>query len=237
MVQLVLIPGLACDAVMWQHQLAVLPQRLRPQVADVHFRSDSVEHMAQLLLAEHPGELILCGASMGGIIAMEAARQAPARIAALALLGTSARPETDEIRALREAAIVLFEDGRAAEVLRANVPLAFHASRTGDKQLVQTYLDFVLAAGAGALVRQNRAIMGRRDAREHLPALACPVLLMCGDCDQLTPPDNTHEIAALLPHAEVVIVPQCGHMLTMERPQQVNATLLGWLQRLAPATA
>ena len=90
----------------------------------------------------------------------------------------------------------------------------------------------MLDAGAAQLVRQNRALMARPDARAHLPSLRCPVLVMCGDGDRLTPPECSSEIAALVPQAELVWVPQCGHMLTMERPEFVNATLGPWLQSL-----
>lgn len=234
MTQLVLIPGLACDAAMWQHQLDVLPAHHQTRVTDVHTRHGTIQAMAQALLDELPGDLILCGASMGGIVAMEAIRQAPQRIKGLALLGTNARPETDDVRKLRELAVTLFESGRAAEVLRANVPLAFHASRSSDAVLVRTYLDFVLHAGVRQLVDQNRAIMARPDARVHLPSITCPVLVLCGDSDQLTPPECSQEIAALVPRARLVLLPECGHMLTMERPNEVNAALLAWLQQFAP---
>lgn len=234
MTQIILIPGLACDAVMWQAQMSALPANYRAHVTDAHTRADTIEAMARSLLDEHPGELILCGASMGGIIAMEAVHQAPRRIRALALLGTNARPETDDMRRLREAAIALFADGRAAEVLRANLPLAFHPSRAADAPLLRAYLDFVLKAGSGQLIRQNRAIMARPDARSHLPAVSCPTLVLCGDADQLTPPECSREIASLIPAASLVMVPQCGHMLTMEQPDAVNAALLQWLQQLPP---
>ena len=77
-----------------------------------------------------------------------------------------------------------------------------------DAALTGAYLDFVLRAGADQLIRQNRAIMARPDARLHLPQLRCPTLVMCGDADQLTPPDCSHEIAALVPGAELVLVPE-----------------------------
>lgn len=233
MTQLILIPGLASDHVMWQAQLAALAPHYRAHVTDVASRHDSIEDMATALLAEHPGKLILCGASMGGMVAMQAAHQGGDRIRGLALLGTNARPEADGIRALREAAITLFAGGRAAEVLRANVPLAFHASRSQDKALAQRYMDFVLAAGADQLIRQNRAIMARPDARRNLPGITCPALVMWGDSDQLTPPEANREIATLLPRAQAVELAQCGHMLTMEQPEQVNSHLLHWLQLLA----
>ncbi|MFO1245599.1 MAG: alpha/beta fold hydrolase [Ramlibacter sp.] len=233
MSSLILIPGLAADARMWQAQLDALASPWRPRVADAHQQEDSIEAMAAALLAQHGGELVLCGASMGGIIAMEAARQAPQRIRALALLGTNARPETDDMRTLREGAIVQFARGQVREVIEPNVALAFHPDHAREPHLVQTYLEFVLDAGAERLIRQNRAIMARPDARRHLPQLRCPTLVMCGDADQLTPPDCSHEIAALVPGAELVLVPRCGHMLTMEKPAEVNAALAAWLARVA----
>jgi pimeloyl-ACP methyl ester carboxylesterase len=229
--QLLLLPGLAGDATMWRAQQEAL-HAFAPRVTDVHMRFGTIAAMASALLAEHPGDLVLCGASMGGMVAMEAARQAPDRVRGMALLGTTAQPETPEMRTLREAAIVLFEQDRVAEVIEPNVGLAFHPAQAQDRALVQCYLDFVLRAGAAQLIRQNRAVISRPDARSHLPALRCPTLVMCGDTDQLTPPEYAREIAALVPAAELVMVPRCGHMLTMEQPDFVNAQLLAWLQRL-----
>ena len=232
MPQLVLIPGLACDDRLWQAQWAALPSALAPAVSDVHMRHATIEAMAAALLAEHEGPLVLCGASMGGMIAMEAARQASERIEGLALLGTNARPETPEMRALREAAIELFARGDVRGVVEPNVAFAFHPAQAADARLVGAYLQMMLDAGADQLIRQNRALMERPDAREHLPGLRCPVFVACGDADRLTPPECSREIAALVPKAELVWVPDCGHMLTMEKPAIVNAALADWLGRL-----
>jgi pimeloyl-ACP methyl ester carboxylesterase len=234
--RLILLPGLAADETMWKAQCAALAE-WTPVVTDVHMQGhETVESMAAALLAGHDGDLLLCGASMGGMIAMEAARQAPSRIAGLALLGTTARPETPEMRQLRETAIELFGKGRAMEVIEANVAFAFHADQARDAVLVRSYLDFVERAGAAQLIRQNRALMSRPDARGHLSALRCPTLVMCGDSDQLTPPECSAEIAELVPGAELATVARCGHMLTMEQPAVVNAILKAWLERLAPGS-
>ncbi len=71
--------------------------------------------------------------------------------------------------------------------------------------------------------------MARPDARGHLPQLRCPVLVMCGEDDQLTPPDHSREVASLVPGAQLVLLPRCGHMLTMEQPEAVSAALRQWL--------
>lgn len=231
--QLLLLPGLAADERMWRGVLPHMPTALRPVVAMPHQDAalSTIEDFAARLLALHPGRLVLAGASMGGMIAMEAARQAPERIAGLALLGTTARPETPDMRALREAAIALFEQGLLREVIEPNVAFAFHPVNAARLDLVQAYLDFVLDAGAAHLVRQNRAVIHRPDARRHLPRAACPVLVVCGEADQLTPPECSAEIAALAPHAESSLLDDCGHMLTMEQPEAVTHLLVQWMAR------
>ena len=233
MPRLVLLPGLACDHRLWQAQQPVLPRALSACVSDVHTRHDRIEAMAAAVLAEHEGPLILCGASLGGMVAMEAAYQAPERVVALALLGTNARPETPEMFKLRESAIALFERGEARDVIEFNAGFAFHPTQAADKALIQRYVTMVLDAGTDQLVRQNRAAMHRPDARRHLPRLRCPLLVLCGDADRLTLPECSSEIAALVPQADLRWIAQSGHMLTMEQPAQVNAALGPWLASLA----
>lgn len=227
---LILLPGLACDAALFRDQLPALAAVAPVQVSDVQRRADTLPAMAARLLAEHPGPLRLAGASMGGMLALEAFALAPGRIEALALLGTTARADTAEWTRLRTEAIALFEQGRADEVLRANVAFAFHPSRQRDAALVDAYLDMVLGrAGAPELIRQNKALIGRADRRALLPSIGCPLLVMCGDADALTPPECSREIAAAVPQARHVELPACGHMLTWERPAEVTAALLDWL--------
>jgi pimeloyl-ACP methyl ester carboxylesterase len=93
----------------------------------------------------------------------------------------------------------------------------------------------VMRAGATQLVRQNRAVIARPDARPHLPSLRCPTLVLCGEADQLTPPDCAREIAALVPGAHLVMVEGAGHMLTLEQPGRVGCELVQWLSEPSPS--
>lgn len=231
MTRIVLIPGLAADASTWSAQCAAFPEA---RVSDVHFRRDTLPAMASALLEEHAGELVLCGASMGGMIALECLRQAPARVSGLALLGSSARPDTPEIAALRAKAFAMIDAGRYEEMIALNVPFSFHADRLGERELTQAYVDMLLRAGPEQLVRQNVAVAARPDSRPLLPAIACPTLVLCGDADVVTPPGHSREIADAVPGAELVVIERCGHMLTMERPREVNAALAAWLRRCRP---
>lgn len=229
---LILLPGLACDADLWRGTLPALAGVARVHVADVHTRCDSLPDMAAALLAEHPGRQVLVGASMGGMVALHAALQAPARVAALALLGTSARADTSELVALRTQACELFEQGRMDEVLHANVAFAFHPDNAADEAQVEGYLALVRRAGAAQLVRQNRAVMARPDLRPLLARISCPALVMVGEADQLTPPEHADEIAAGIAGAQRMTIAGAGHMLTLEQPDRVAQALLQWLHRL-----
>jgi pimeloyl-ACP methyl ester carboxylesterase len=234
MSHIALLPGLACDAGLFLHQVPVLQQAGHAvQVSDVHTRCETLPAMATALLAEAPGQLLLIGASMGGMLALEVARQAPQRVRGIALLGSTARPDTPELITLRTQAIALFEAGRMDEVLRANVMFAFHPLHARSQALVGSYLAMIRRAGAQQLIRQNRAVMARADLRPALPRVTCPVLVAVGEADVLTTPEQSREMAAALPSARLEIVPGAGHMLTMEQPARVNALLLHWLAELS----
>ena len=217
----VLLPGLACDARLWRDQLAALAPRYAPRVADVHTRADTLPAMARRLLAEQPGELVLIGASMRGV----------------ALLGSTARADSDELRALRGQAIAEFEAGRGDDVLEANVWFVFHRSAWDDEPLLNRYRAMLSRAGSTQLIAQNRALMAAADLRPALPGLACPTLVVCGEGDAITPPECSREMAAAIPGARLEWLPECGHMLTMEKPAAVNALLLAWLGSLEHISA
>jgi pimeloyl-ACP methyl ester carboxylesterase len=231
---LLLLPGLACDQALFHHQAAPLAALGRVHISHVHTLEATLPAMAARLLREQPGRHVLVGCSMGGMLAMEMQRQAPERIDALALLGTTARPDTPGLIALRTEASALFAAGRMDEVLRANVLFAFHPNAARRPGLVDEYLGMIRRAGAGQLIAQNRAVMARIDSRPLLPRVQCPVLVACGEADQLTPAEVAREMVALIPHARLEIVPGAGHMLTMEQPERLARLLVDWVQSLPP---
>ena len=227
-----LIPGLACDAELFAHQVATWSGPQTPQLAQAHADAATLAEMAAILLATHAGELLPVGCSMGGMVALEMARQAPRRVRALALLGSSARPDTPQLIELRTRSIAAFEAGRLDEVLRANVMFAFHPLHAKQPALIERYVAMVRRAGVPRLVSQNRAVMARADLRPTLRGIGCPVLVACGEADGLTPPEHARELLSLLPQARLEIVPGAGHMLTMEQPERVSALLRAWFASL-----
>jgi pimeloyl-ACP methyl ester carboxylesterase len=199
------------------------------QVAD-HTRDDGMDAIAMRILAAAPPRFALAGLSMGGYIAQTIIRQAPGRVEKLALLDTSARPETPEQTARRKPQIALAESGRFGEVPALQFPVFVHRNRQGDEALRQRVRLMADETGAQAFLRQQHAIIDRADARPLLPSIKCPTLVLVGDGDELTPPSLAQELAAGIPGSRLVVVPDCGHLSTMERPEAVNAALVQWLE-------
>jgi pimeloyl-ACP methyl ester carboxylesterase len=186
--------------------------------------------IARRILAEAPPRFALAGLSMGGYIAFEILRQAAARVAKLALLDTGAGAEVPERTAQRKPLIALAQAGRFAEITDDQFPLLVHRTRHGDTALKAAVRAMNEETGPQAYCRQQHAIIRRPDSRPGLGAISCPTLVLVGDEDQLTPPALAHEMADAISGARLVVVPECGHLSTMERPQAVTQALLEWMR-------
>jgi pimeloyl-ACP methyl ester carboxylesterase len=225
---LLLLPGLLCDAALWRGQVDDLDDIAAPLIGDLT-HDDSVTAMARRALAAAPPRFALAGLSMGGYVAQEIMRQAPERVLRLALLDTSARADSPEQLARRRGLIELAEKGEFKGVTPRLLPVFLHPSRLNDAPLTDAVTAMAERVGKDAFLRQQRAIMGRPDWRQSLPAIRCPTLVLCGREDQLTPLDLSEEIAALVPGARLAVVEDCGHLSTMERPWEVSVELRQWL--------
>ncbi|WP_114943661.1 alpha/beta fold hydrolase [Microvirga calopogonii] len=225
---LVLIPGLACTVRLFQPQIAALSSDRTIVVAD-QVQDDSIAAMASRLLRDVPGTFSLAGLSMGGYIAMEVMRQAPERVERLALLDTSARPDTPEATRDRERLIALAEAGRLDEIDSALWPRLVHPDHRGDRALHDIMLGMMRETGAEAYIRQQRAIMARADSRPSLPGIEIPTLILVGEGDSITPPEIAREMADMIEWASLVVVPEAGHMSTLEQPDRVTHAMQLWL--------
>jgi pimeloyl-ACP methyl ester carboxylesterase len=228
--KLVLVPGLLCTGALWAPQIAALSDIADCIVAD-HTRHDSLVGIARSILEAAPQRFALAGLSMGGYIAYEIVRQAPERVTKLALLDTGSRADAPERRARRLELIALAEREGAGAAQDALMSALIHKSRLQEKPLVDTVRQMAEDTGVAAFKRQQAAIMGRPDNRPLLAGIRCPTLVLVGREDALTPVELAREIAAGIPGAKLTIVPDCGHLSTLERPQAVNRALRQWLTR------
>ncbi|MGH8500980.1 MAG: alpha/beta fold hydrolase [Gammaproteobacteria bacterium] len=225
----ILVPGLLNTEDLWRHQVEALRDLGEISVANEHRNFDNMAAIAAAIFAHAPDRFALAGLSMGGYVAFEMWRQAPQRIARLALLDTSARPDTpDKVRQRQQTIITAREHGlkRVREAMQPNL---LHPGHASDPAIVTRLARMAAKVGVEGFARQQTAIMHRADSRPLLPRIACPTLVLCGRQDALTPPEIASEMADGIHNSRLVIVEQCGHLSAIEQPEQVTRAMREWL--------
>ena len=225
---LVLIPGLLCDETLWKHQIEHLTDTLPVTVADLT-QDDSIPAMAERLLAVAPASFALAGLSLGGYVAQEVMRQAPERVERLVLTATNARADNDEQRRNRAALIKLAEIGKFKGVTPRLLPHLVHPDRLNDPAVAEVVMAMAERVGQAAFLRQQHAIMARKDRRDDLESIRVPTLVLCGRQDALCPLKVHEEMASRLSNGKLVIIEDCGHLPPLERPRTTTAIFRYWL--------
>ncbi|HWL80896.1 MAG TPA: alpha/beta fold hydrolase [Roseomonas sp.] len=224
---LLLLPGLLCDARLWRDPVAILGDLVEAHVADLTL-DDSVGAMARRALGLAPPRFALAGLSMGGYVALEIMRQAPERVTHLALFDTSARPDAPEAARRRKALMALTRSGQFRGVTPRLLPSLLHPEAV-DGPLGDEVRAMAERVGRDAFLRQQQAILHRPDSLPLLPSIQQPTLVAVGDQDILTPPELAEEMADAIPQARLARIPRCGHLPTMEQPEAAAALLREWL--------
>jgi len=110
------------------------------------------------------------------------------------------------------------------------LPLYIHESRLADTELTEAVTGMAERLGPDVFRRQQTAILERKDQRDTLAGFDAPVLVICGREDQVTPLFLSEEMAALAPKGDLLVIENCGHLSTMEHPEEVSQALLRWIQ-------
>lgn len=234
---LLLLPGLLCDQRLWRDQVAALSGMARCVLADLTL-DDSLPAMAARALAAAgaearslgaPPRFAVCGLSMGGYVALEVMRQAPpGQVTRLALMDTSARPDTVEQARRRRGLMALTRTGQFRGVTPRLLPQLVHPGHL-DGPVGAEVMAMAERVGRDAFLRQQQAILGRPDSRPDLPRIGVPTLVACGTADALTPPALAEEMAAAIPGARLALLPGCGHLPPMEDPAATTGLMRDWL--------
>jgi pimeloyl-ACP methyl ester carboxylesterase len=225
---IVLIPGLLCTSELYVPQLAAL-WRFGPVTIADHRRDESMDGIVMRILAAAPPRFSLVGLSMGGYLALAIMHHAAERVTRLALLDTSARADQPAASERRKTLIALARAGRFDEIPDIHFPSFVHKNRRDDVALKAMVRRMAADTGPEAYIRQQIAISVRDDRRDHLSSIRCPTLVVVGDGDELTPPELAREMTAAIPDARLAIIADCGHLSTLEQPDQVTTELTGWM--------
>ena len=236
MTRLVLLPGLVCDATVWTQVRGVLETS-----ADIHVAEygtlDSLGAMAEKVLADIDGPFALAGHSMGGRIALEMFRRAPQRIRAIALMDTGVLPLAPgdagqrETRGRHELLDIARSQGMAAMATRWVQGMVW-PPRLGERPLIDGIVDMFARSSAAVFAAQIAALLQRPDASALLAQIRCPALVLCGEDDSWAPAARHRDMAARIPGASLALIPECGHMCTLERPEAVTHAMQEWFAAL-----
>jgi pimeloyl-ACP methyl ester carboxylesterase len=226
---ILLVPGLVSSPRIFAPVVPAL-WRFGPVTVANHIRDDNMGAIARRILAEAPPRFALAGHSMGGYIAFEIMRQAPDRVARLALINTQARPDTPEATARRKSQMARAQAGEFRAILDELFPGFVHPSRRDNADLRQLVYDMGDDLGPEAFVRQQTAIMGRPDSRPTLAWIKCPTLVLTGDEDNTIPNSLSKEMANGIPAAKLTILSHCGHLPQVEAPQATADALVEWMR-------
>ena len=229
MLPVILIPGLPSTAALWDRVRGHLPPAWPIQALGPLHRS-VIGDMAEVILADAPPTFALCGHSMGGYVCLELIRRAPERVRALALVNTSARPDTPEQRQARLDATHLAQRGRFVGVSRRFFPRLVAERARDDAGLLATVQAMAAEVGAEEFVTQQDLILSRPDSRPDLGQIACPTLVVSGREDQVTSAALSVEMYEQIPHGDLHLLSDCGHLAPLERPQRLAQLLKSVLE-------
>jgi pimeloyl-ACP methyl ester carboxylesterase len=233
---LLLVPGLLCDDVVWASQTAALAD-----IADVRVvnngATDRLEALAESIIAQAPQRFALAGHSMGGRVALEVARKVPERLIGLALLDTGYEGLAPGEAGEREAAgrYALLETARR-EGMRAMARIwvqgMVYPPRLEDEGLIEPILDMFERRTPDFFALQIKALLTRPEASAVVSRIPCPTLVLCGREDAWAPPSRHELMAKMIRRSTLEVIPECGHMSPVERPQAVTAAFRSWLESM-----
>ncbi|MBT0585592.1 alpha/beta fold hydrolase [Alteromonas oceanisediminis] len=230
------VPGTFCDQRLFSPQQAFLRERgINSQVAELE-GGNTFADMSRTILAKAPSRFALCGLSMGGILAFELWRQAPDRISRLALLDTNPFAETQEKRNARNGVVRTLDaksgnaDENLADFVKSTLFPQYIFKPSDNEKTLETIVENMARSTGWTRGRsQLQALNSRVDSFATLNTISVPSIIICGEQDTLCPVERHTVMAEHIPESELHILPQCGHLSTLEQPKQVNELLLHWL--------
>jgi pimeloyl-ACP methyl ester carboxylesterase len=185
--------------------------------------------MAELVLQTAPERFAMAGHSMGGRVAFQVYRMAPHRVTRIALLNTAVGPAGEEEEPKRRALVNVAKTKGMRAMAMQWLPPMMHPNRMADTALVEKIVAMIERKTPDIFEAQIRALLGRPNATPVLRQIQCPALFLSGREDGWSPPARHAEMAAAIPGSKLEIIPDSGHMSTMEQPAAVERAMRAWL--------
>ncbi|WP_298848922.1 alpha/beta fold hydrolase [uncultured Ruegeria sp.] len=231
MTPLIILPGMMCDARLFTPQIDALSGKY-PILSAPIGGQDTMQALAADALAYAPDRFAMAGLSMGGIVAMEILRQAPDRVAGLALMDTNPLAELDEVKARRGPQIDAVERGNLRNVMAEEMKPNYLTDGPRRAAILELCMDMAMDLGQDVFINQSKALRDRPDQSDTLRDWTGPALVLCGRDDALCPVSRHGLMHELMPQSRLEIIENAGHLPTLEQPQQTTAALIRWLEMI-----
>lgn len=236
---LLLVHGFPLDHTMWQGQLAGLADSYRLIAPDLRgFGQSSVtpglatmqrmaDDLAELLAGIGVNEpIVFCGLSMGGYVAWQFAMRHRERLAKLVACDTRAVADNAETAANRISLAERVQKEGPAFVAESMLPKLFSPETIkANVTCVDATRQAILRNNPQGIAAASRGMAQRPDVTGKLAEFDLPALVICGQHDSISKPDEMREIAAKLPQGRYVEIAGAGHMAALEKPAEVNAAI------------
>ncbi|CAX57876.1 alpha/beta fold hydrolase [Erwinia billingiae] len=228
MAGLVLLPGVMCDAGLWQAMTDELAA-FGPLVFGDLSQDSSLEAMAARVLQQAPERFTLVGFSMGGFVAREMIRQAPERVEKLILIATSSQQDSEQAQAFKAATAKTLQSARGAfrGLGHKAIALSLSEKHAGDEGLQQQVLAMSQRMGREAYCRQ--LLMARNSDTALLPQITCPTLVIAAAEDRMRTLHESEVLRDNIAGATLTVIEDSGHMLPLEQPQALATVMTRWL--------
>ena len=221
----VVIPGIMSDAVSWRYQLEALSADRGVIVPGGHYGLPSIKEMAVDIARQLPQRFDLVGWSMGGYIAFELYPIVTDRIRRLALVNTTARPETEESAKQRASVVQAVSQKGVREVWLGLLGKLLREPGRVDAAFQRQVIEAAEKLGEPVLRSQTAAIIDRRDTRPTLESMRCETLIVAGEHDSVVPLEQSIEINRAMIHSRLHVIRQAGHLSPWEQPDEVSHLL------------
>ena len=223
-----LLPGLLCDETVWQAQQQTLEEDFDVRIPS--FRGfSSFKKMAEHVLKDSPDKFSIAAHSMGARVALELLKLCPERIDKVVLMSLGSHPVQEGEAQKRMVLVDLAEQQGMEALAKVWILPMLNPARHKDEELIENIRTMILRSSASDYRGQIEAALNRANQWNYLEKITQEVLLICGEQDSWSPVEQHEAILAQLPKAQLEVVANAGHMVTMEQPLVVSAILKDWL--------